>query len=133
MRVYLVRKERLVEEVRRADDPSERSALALLADGPTAPEKAIGTTTALAPGEYVVADDVDPVTVIEVPVQFTQIEGDQQLLAAAQLVWTVTDRRPRSAVRMTFDGEAIEIPTDRGLTRGPVRRSDYLSVAPKDA
>lgn len=130
--VYLVREERLVEEVRTAEDTSERSALALLAEGPTAAEKVVGTTTALAPGDYVIQDGSGHATVIDVPVQFTQIEGDLQLLAAAQLVWTVTDRRPGAVVRVTFEGEAIELPTDRGLTSGPVRRSDYVSVAPED-
>lgn len=133
VRVYLIRDERLVEEVRRADDPSERSALELLADGPTAAEKAVGTTTALAPGEYAIREGLGPAMVIDVPVQFTQIEGDLQLLAAAQLVWTVTDRQPRAAVRMSFEGAAIELPTDRGLSSGPVRRSDYRSVAPDES
>jgi Sporulation and spore germination len=132
VRVYLVREDRLVEEVRTADDTSERSALELLAEGPTPAEMVVGTTTALAPGEYALEGGSGLAIVIDVPVQFTQIEGDLQLLAAAQLVWTVTDRRPRSVVRMTFEGEAIELPTDRGLTSGPVRRSDYRSVAPED-
>jgi len=131
VRVYLVKDARLVEEVRRADDPSEQSALDLLTDGPTTAEKVVGTTTALAPGEYAV-EDSGLATVIDVPVQFTQVAGDLQLLAAAQLVWTVTDRRPRSAVQVTFQGEPIELPTDQGLTIDLVRRSDYRSVAPED-
>lgn len=130
--VYLVKEGRLVEETRTADDTSKQSALSLLVEGPTAAEKVVGTTTALAPGEYAVQDGSGLATVIDVPVQFTQIAGDLQLLAAAQLVWTVTDRRPRAVVRMAFEGEAIELPTDRGLTSGPVRRSDYMSVAPED-
>lgn len=129
--VFLVREGRLVEEVRTAEDTSEGAALELLAEGPSESEKVDGTTTALAPGRYALEDRPGPATVIDVPVQFTQIEGDLQLLAAAQLVWTVTDRSPRGVVRMTFEGEAIELPTDRGLTSGPVRRSDYVSVAPE--
>jgi len=130
--VFLVRDGRLAEEERTADDTSERSALELLVEGPSDAEKAGGTTTALAPGDYALQEGPGVATVIDVPAQFTQIDGDLQLLAAAQLVWTVTDRRPLALVRMTFEGEAIELPTDRGLTSGPVRRSDYGSVAPED-
>ena len=132
MRVYMVRDGRLVEEVRTAVDTSAESALSLLVEGPTESEKVDGTTTALAPGEYALDEASGLATVIDVPLQFTQIEGDLQLLAAAQLVWTVTDRQPRGVVRMTFEGKAIELPTDQGLTSGPVRRSDYVSVAPED-
>lgn len=130
--VYLVREGRLVQETRTADDASRQSVLSLLAEGPTAVERVVGTTTALAPGEYTILERPGPMTVIDVPVQFTQIEGDLQLLAAAQLVWTVSDRHPRTVVRMRLEGDAIELPTDRGLTSGPVRRSDYMSVAPEE-
>lgn len=130
MKVYLVRDGRLVEEVRTAYDVSARSALRLLAEGPTESEKGEGTTTAVAPGDYTLEQPSGLVTVIDVPVQFTQVEGDLQLLAAAQIVWTVTERRSRGVVRMTFENEPIELPTDQGLTSGAVRRSDYRTVAP---
>ena len=63
---------------------------------------------------------------------FTSIAGDAQLLATAQLVWTITDSAPDVSVRITVDGRPIEVPTDAGLSRLPVRRSDYASVAPAE-
>ena len=130
--VYMVKDARLVSQPRSADDTSADSALGLLAIGPVESEKEDGVTTAVAPGDYVIERATGATIVIDVPEQFTQIEGDLQLLAAAQLVWTVTAQLPRRGVRMVFDGESIDVPTDRGLTSGPVRRSDYASVAPAD-
>ncbi|MCP3423170.1 GerMN domain-containing protein [Nocardioides pinisoli] len=138
VRVYLIRDGRLEPVTRTSDNTSARSLVELLIEGPTAAEEAAGATTAVAPGEFQV--DQAPswrspgVSVtINVPVQFTQIDGDLQLLATAQLVWTATELRPRGLVRMTFNGEPIELPTDRGLTSGAVRRSDFFSVAPRGA
>lgn len=138
LRVYLIRDGRLEPVSRTSDDTSARSLVEALAEGPTASEEANGATTAVAPGEFVV--DQAPSSrspgvsvVINVPAQFTQVDGDLQLLATAQLVWTVTEPQPRGLVRMTFKGKPIELPTDQGLTSGPVRRSDFSSVAPKDS
>lgn len=130
--VYMIKGARLVTQPRSAGDTSAGSALRLLTEGPVESETGHGVTTAVAPGDYVIGEAPGPTTVINVPLQFTQIEADLQLLAAAQLVWTVTGQRPRGGVRLTFEGGAIDVPTDRGLTSGPVRRSDYASVAPED-
>lgn len=130
--VYLTEEARLVSQPRSAGDTSGGSALRLLTEGPVESETESGMTTAVAPGDYAIEDGRGLTTVIKVPLQFTQITGDLQLLAAAQLVWTVTGERPRGDVRMTFEGEVIDVPTDRGLTSGPVSRSDYASVAPED-
>lgn len=127
--VYMIRDGRLEAELRTAADTSAASMVALLAAGPSASERREGTTTAVAPGDYTILS-TGRTTVVDVPLPFTQVPGDLQLLAAAQLVWTVTGQDPRSGVRMTFDGEAIEIPTDQGLSSGAVRRWDFASVAP---
>jgi hypothetical protein len=137
VRIYLIRDGRLQPAMRATDDTSIRSRLELLAEGPSAAEEADAATTAVAPGDF--AAEMAPSSrspgsvTINVPVQFTQIDGDLQLLATAQLVWTVTEPEPRGLVRMTFKGEPIELPTDQGLTGGPVRRSDFASVRPRDS
>ena len=135
VRVYMVRDGRLAPATRSTDDTSVRSLIEILAEGPTGSEEREGTTTALAPGDFVVEQAPSRggpgvSVIINVPAQFTQIDGELQLLATAQLVWTATEPRPRGLVRMTFKGAPIELPTDRGLTSGPVRRSDFSSVAP---
>lgn len=137
VRIYLIRDGRLQPVMRATDDTSVRSRLELLAEGPSAAEEADAATTAVAPGDFAAEtapSSRSPSSVtINVPVQFTQIDGDLQLLATAQLVWTVTEPAPRGLVRMTFKGEPIELPTDQGLTSGPVRRSDFASVGPPDS
>lgn len=140
VQVYLVEEGRLVPAIRRTDDRSPESLLEILTEGPTAIEEADGVTTALSPGPFKVKEGSaasSPTSsaqvVVEVPAEFTQVDGDLQLLATAQLVWTVTDPRPRGWVRMVHDGEVIELPTDKGLTSRPVRRSDFGSVAPAEA
>lgn len=130
--VYMIKEARLVSQPRSAADRSTGSALRLLAEGPVPSETESGMTTAVAPGDYMIGEAPGPTTVINVPLQFTQIEADLQLLAVAQLVWTVTVRQPRGGVRLAFEGEVIDVPTDSGLMSGPVRRSDYASVAPAD-
>lgn len=130
--VYMISEGHLVPQLRTAEDRSASSAVELLAEGLIESERESGMTTAVAPGKYVIEEVPGPTFVIDVPLQFTQVEGDLQLLAAAQLVWTVTDLRPEGEVVVAFDGEALELPTDRGLTSDPVRRQDYASVAPQD-
>lgn len=137
VRVYLLREGRLFPADRRTEDRSTASLVEVLTEGPTGAEKADGVTTALVPGTFRVSETAasparptGTVAVVEVPEEFTQVAGDLQLLATAQLVWTLTERGPGGAVRMAFEGEPIELPTDRGLTRSPVRREDFSSVAP---
>ena len=55
--------------------------------------------------------------------------GGNQLLATAQVVFTVTEVPGVEAVRITADGSPVEVPTDDGLTAEPVSREDYASVA----
>ncbi len=135
VRVYLVRDGRLESVTRTTEDTTVRSLIELLAEGPTLLEGADGVTTAVVPGDFVVEQAPSPQApgapvIIEVPVEFTQVDGDLQLLATAQLVWTATEPQPRGLVRMTYNGESIELPTDQGLTASSVRRSDFSSVAP---
>lgn len=128
--VYFVWRGQLFPVTRRAPDASTASALAVLAAGPDEAEAARGLETAITPQVLVVGPATrDAVTVLTSP-QFTSISGDDQLLAAAQLVWTVTANASSDEVQIAVDDVTVEIPTDRGLSSRPVRRSDYLSVAP---
>ncbi len=90
----------------------------------------MGLETALAPQQLsTVSGNRRPLTV-EATREFTSIAGDNQLLAAAQLVWTATGRDPHSLVRITVDGKPLEVPTDHGLSRLAVGRDDYATVRP---
>ena len=69
------------------------------------------------------------VVTIGVSREFTEVAGGNQLLATAQVVFTVTEFPGVEAVRITADGSPVEVPTDDGLTDEPVGRDDYASVA----
>jgi spore germination protein GerM len=71
----------------------------------------------------------DAVVTVAVSREFTEVAGGNQLLATAQVVFTVTEVPGVAAVRVTADGSPVEVPTDAGLTDEPVRREDYASVA----
>lgn len=128
--VYFVQFGRLAPVTRPAPDLSPGTALRLLVDGPDTVEAVLGLETALVPqGLSIVSTTAGPLTVEAGP-EFTSIAGDNQLLAMAQLVWTVTSSNPADRVRVTVSGKPIEVPTDDGLSRLPVGRDDYATVAP---
>jgi spore germination protein GerM len=56
----------------------------------------------------------------------TALGGDEQLLAVAQLVCTLTARPGVGPVSFTLEGAPVDVPTgDGSLTDGPVSRDDY--------
>lgn len=130
--IYLIRDGRLEPVQRSSDDNSALTALAFLSEGPVASEIGSGLRTALPPQTLIAAaiDDSGIVTVAATRA-FTSVSGDNQLLATAQLVWTVTEYAAIDQVRVSVDGDVIELPTDEGLVRDPVERDDYRSVAPR--
>ncbi len=128
--VYFVQFGRLAPVSRPAPDSLPQTALRLLVDGPDTTEAASGLETALVPQQLdAVADERGSLSVEAGP-EFTSIAGDNQLLAVAQLVWTATNHAPSSRVRIRVAGKPIEVPTDDGLSRLPVGRADYTTVAP---
>lgn len=129
--VYLVRDADLAPVERRFRTPTAAAALDELVKGPTRAEAADGIRTALAP-EVVGVEDVlsDGATTVSLTRGFTGITGGNQLLAVAQVVWTLTDLASVDRVSFTVEGLPVEVPTDAGLSSGPVDRDDYRSVAP---
>ena len=130
--VYLLRDDRLEAVRRSAADRSVATAVQLLTAGPTSREGSAGLRTAV-PVESVTVAGTDPATgtvVVEVTADFVATTGTNQLLAVAQVVWTVTESPDVRRVRMTSDGSPIDVPTDEGLTQDPVGRDDYVDVSP---
>jgi spore germination protein GerM len=59
----------------------------------------------------------------------TELGGDEQLLAVAQLVCTLTARPGVGPVSFTLEGAPVDVPTgDGSLTSGPVSRDDYADL-----
>jgi spore germination protein GerM len=126
---------RLVPVERPAAEQDPATALALLAEGPTAEEAAAGLSTAISRQPLVVVDreDVDAlegVLAVEVTPAFTGVSGADQLAEVAQVVWTATEFPDVDAVAFTTEDGPLEVPTDSGLGDRPVGRDDYASLAP---
>lgn len=63
--------------------------------------------------------------------QFLTLAGQDQVLATAQVVFTATEPRRDSRVRVSVDGRDIPVPAgDGSLRSGGVRRVDYPQLAP---
>jgi spore germination protein GerM len=129
--IYLVRGDELTPVVRRTSTRTTAVALELLVEGPTRAEAAAGIRTALAPEVVGVVDTLpDGTLTLSLTRGFTGLTGGNQLLAVAQVVWSLTALPGTTAVRFTVEGVPVEVPTDDGLTASPVERDDYASVAP---
>lgn len=129
--VYFIREDRLQPAARAASDTSARGALELLGAGPAPEEVRTGVRTAIAPASIRSATEEPDIVVIDVNRDFVETSGTDQLLAVAQVVWTVTERNETRRVRLTNDGTPVEVPTDDGLSADTVDRDDYDSVAPE--
>ncbi len=131
--VFFVRGAALAPVERRTRATTTAAALELLVEGPSRAEVGTGIRTALPP-EVVGVDEVlpDGVATVSVTRGFTGITGGNQLLAVAQIVWTLTDLPTVITVRFVVEGTPVEVPTDGGLTDRPVGRDDYRSVTPAD-
>jgi spore germination protein GerM len=129
--LYFVRGGDLAPVLRRTAGADAASVLDLLMAGPTRGEVLSGLRTALAPQSPTV-DEGPPggVTAVSVTREFTGITGGNQLLAVAQVVWTLTELPGTTEIRFYVDGAPVEVPTDQGLTDQGVDRDDYTSVAP---
>ena len=131
--VFFVRGAVLAPVERPARAATSAEALGQLVEGPTRREADAGIRTALAPEVVGVDRELpDGLTTVSVTRGFTGLTGGNQLLAVAQVVWTLTEFPTVSSVRFVVDGTAVEVPTDTGLTDRPVDRDDYPSGAPPE-
>jgi spore germination protein GerM len=63
--------------------------------------------------------------------RFTALSGEDQVIALAQLVYTITGQPGIGLVRFTLDGRPTEVPRANGeLTAAPVSRDDFAGVGP---
>lgn len=135
--VYLVGPERLVAvSVLVARPVTVARALAALAQGPTSAEAANGLespASSAAPISDVgtVTSTAGTVVTVDMGSSFTTLGGQDQILAAAQVVFTVTAFPSVSAVRLKIAGKAASVPTATGsLSSQPLTRADYANLAP---
>jgi hypothetical protein len=131
--VYLVGSERLAVVRRLVEPPpSLFRAIETLLAGPTAEEAAAGLRSAVSNQTRVLSVRVQSgVASLDLSGEFATIGGQELILAVAQLVYTATAAQGVLGVRLSLDGESVEIPRRDGtLTKEPVGRSDYSGLAP---
>lgn len=131
--VYLLRGDRLTRVTRDDDPPADvAAAVAALLAGPTADEATSGVGTAVPPGLPPVAVEVTAgAATVRLPDGFAALGADDQILAMAQLVYTVTAVPGVWSVRLTGTRGDIPVPVESGvLVSRPVGRADYPGVAP---
>lgn len=130
--VFFVRGADLAPVGRTVEARTSTEALELLTTGPTRAEVISGLRTALAPQPLTVDEGLPGgITSVAVTPEFAGVTGPNQLLAVAQVVWTLTDLDETSEVRFLVEGDPVEVPTDGGLTEQPVGRDHFASVAPR--
>jgi hypothetical protein len=131
--VFLTNGGRLTRAVRRLPPPvTLTSLLDALKEGPTRPEVAAGTRSAVLDDDtFGTVGDSGGTAVVELTRPLTGRSSADQVLALAQIVWTLTARPGIGQVLFTSGDQSIEIPTGDGrVVTTPVSRDDYSSIAP---
>jgi spore germination protein GerM len=108
------------------------AAVESLVAGPTVDEQAQGLQTALPSQDLVRSIEVvDGVAAVDLDPAFQDIGGSNQLLAIAQLTYTLTGLGTVDRVVFAVGGQAVEVPRgDGSITSGAVSRADYPELAP---
>jgi len=124
--------ERLVPIERLVASDSVSGLLAELESGTTDAESASGLRSALTDAEAIASVGIEGgVAIIDMTESFRELGGDDQLVAIAQMVFTLTGRSDVDEVSFTLAGEPVEVPRgDGSLTSGTLGRDDYESLAP---
>jgi spore germination protein GerM len=133
--VYLIRGERLVAIVRNVEPTSDRltSALHALVRGVDATERSQELRSS------VPLDTVTPAwraesdwLWVELPITFDGLDTRDQVLAVAQVVYTVTENGDTDRVAFIRNDTAVDVPDAAGrLLARPVTRADYGRFAPR--
>jgi len=109
-----------------------RSALGALGQGPTSAESAAGVLSPVSTATplTLISHNGDTV-VIDVGASFSALSSHDQIVAAAQLVYTLTLFPGVRQVDIRVGGQRTLMPTATGrIASGPLNRSAYASLAP---
>jgi spore germination protein GerM len=135
IQVYLVAHDRLIARSRVVPSPATASeALGLLLDGATVPEAAFGVRSAIPAGTSLLG--VHQIrggrATVDLSTDFAQTGGADQILAIAQVVYTLTSLPDVVGVSFELAGQPVDVPTADGtLVSGPVGSQDFAAlVAP---
>ncbi len=131
--LFLAGASRLVATNRKLATPvSIGKVLRALGDGPTSAQAAAGLQSPLsiAAPLSVYRASGRRVTV-DMSASFTRLTEQDQVVAMAQLVYTLALFPEIRSVFVRIDGRPARVPTDKGtLSAGPLHRRDYVALAP---
>ena len=131
--VYFEGSQQLVTVDRIVPAPATlRSALRVLGQGPTSAESAAGVLSPLSTAAPLTLYSRNGDTVvIDVGTSFSALSGQDQVVAAAQLVYTLTLFPGVRQLEIRVGGKRTLMPTATGrITSGALTRSAYGSLAP---
>jgi spore germination protein GerM len=131
--VFFARGDRLVSRPRRVTsvNVSADTVRALLI-GPTPAETTAGLVTAVPADTRLISLDLSgSVAKVDLGAAFGATGGSQQVLAVAQIVYTLTSSPSISRVSFAIDGRSVEVPDGSGsLSTAPRGRDDYRQQSP---
>ncbi len=133
VQLFFVRDDRLAPVARQVlGPPSLASVLDQLLAGPAPVEMVDGIRSAISPRSRIrrvsLADGVASVDLSE---HFVQVEGEDQIVAIAQLVFSCTALPGVERVRFLLEGRPVEVPAGDGtLTDRPLSRADFTALSP---
>ncbi|HVX20358.1 MAG TPA: GerMN domain-containing protein [Acidimicrobiales bacterium] len=113
--------------------------LELLLRGPYTNEiEESGTRTAITPAVQLLRSSVSAkVVTVDFNQAFGEISGTQEILAVAQVVYTVAAQFPSPAaveVQFELNGGPVQVPNENGAeVQGPVTVGDYVALTPQSA
>ena len=132
--VYYVRKDRLAPVTRHISGSNVPAAsVRMILTGPTSPEANDGLTSDVPARTRLVSLDVTgTVATVDLSKEFGTIGGSDQVLAVAQIVYTVTASRYINAVSFAINGRLVAVPDGSGsLSVSPRGRADYRALSPR--
>ena len=130
--IYLLTKSRLVAVDRTVPaDASLADLLQQVVAGPTEVEQSLGITTAVPAGTLASVDVKRGTAKVDLRAAFGDIRSREQLLALAQVVYTLTGQPGIGGVNFSVEGKSIKVPlADGTLSDDPLSRDDFKGLAP---
>lgn len=129
--VYFVHNNQLVAVGRRIPgiDPPAELVRSLL-DGPKTAETSAGLSTAIPSRTGLLSLDLEgTVAIVDLTHQFGNVSGSDEVVAVAQIVYTVTTSAFIQAVEFSINGKRVEVPDGSGsLSLRPRTRAEYRTL-----
>lgn len=131
-RLYLIRDGEIVPVIRHVSaEPSPDELMSDLLAGPTDTEQQAGLTSALLGDDIITGVQVGAGNhaVVELAAGLDETSRNDQVLAFAQIVCTLTAQPAIAGVSFTSNGQAVAVPVaDGSLSAGPLTPADYTAL-----